>query len=187
MPLDPTYPAERNRDVLDDAGVSAVVTTSELATSLPEGDWATVRIDGPESEMTRDVALGDIPRIPADPAYLLYTSGSTGRPKGVVVSQENLRTSTAARLQAYGELGVRPGRFLLLPSLAFDSSVAGLFWALPMGDTLVIPTDDEARDPLALVRVIERERVTSLLCVPSLYAQILRFAEPDDSSQAWRR
>lgn len=189
VPLDPTYPAERNRDVLADAEVSAVVTTSDLATSLPEGDWVIVPIDALTPKPgapnpSPDLGEGD-QGCPGDPAYLLYTSGSTGRPKGVVVSQENLRVSTASRLQAYGELGVRPGRFLLLPSLAFDSSVAGLFWALssgsqPLGDALVIPTDDEARDPRALVRVIERDRVTSLLCVPSLYAQILRFAEGDD-------
>ncbi|MEL7061444.1 MAG: AMP-binding protein, partial [Acidobacteriota bacterium] len=77
-----------------------------------------------------------------------------------------------------GDLGVRPGRFLLLPSLAFDSSVAGLFWCQAVGDALVLPTDDAARDPRELASIIERDRVTTLLCVPSLYAQILRALPP---------
>jgi hypothetical protein len=103
-------------------------------------------------------------------AYILYTSGSTGRPKGVVVTHEHLRRSTQARLQVYG---TPPGRFLLLPSLAFDSSVAGIFWTLATGGTLVVPTDDEARDARRLAQLIADQQVTSLLCVPSLYAELL--------------
>ncbi|MDA8019274.1 MAG: amino acid adenylation domain-containing protein [Thermoanaerobaculia bacterium] len=178
VPLDPTYPMERNRAVLDDADVVAVVTKRELEDRLPDGPWRVVRMEDTASG-TGSVVEPDIRAD--DPAYLLYTSGSTGRPKGVVVSHENLRVSTASRLQVYEDLGVRPGRFLLLPSLAFDSSVAGLFWCQALGDSLVLPTDDEARDPRALVRVIERDRVTSLLCVPSLWAQVLRFAEGTDA------
>ncbi len=113
----------------------------------------------------------EIPELlPESPAYILYTSGSTGRPKGVVVTHDNLRASTVARLQVYDS---RPRRFLLLPSIAFDSSVAGLFWTLAVAGTLVIPRDDEARDPRRLVELIAEERVTDLLCVPSLYRQML--------------
>ncbi len=88
----------------------------------------------------------------------------------MVITHGNLRASTAARLQAYE---APPGKFLLLPSLAFDSSVAGLFWTLATGGTLVIPTDEEARDVRRLARIVAEEGVTSLLCVPSLYEQLL--------------
>ena len=104
------------------------------------------------------------------PAYILYTSGSTGRPKGVVVTHDNLRRSTQARLQFYV---APPGRFLLLSSVAFDSSVAGIFWTLATGGTLVIPTDEEISDARTLARLIDEAQVTTLLCIPSLYAQLL--------------
>ena len=169
VPLDPTYPESRNRTVLEDADVAAVLTTASRGDELWRGPWATIEVDRIDTDGARGAVL---PGPSADsPAYILYTSGSSGRPKGVVVTQANLRASTAARLQVYEK---PPRRFLLLPSIAFDSSVAGLFWTLAMGGCLVIPSDEEALDPRRLARLVARERVSSLLCVPSLYAQLLR-------------
>jgi amino acid adenylation domain-containing protein len=172
VPLDPEYPRARNRDVLQDADVAAVLTTSSLKRRMPERSWATIdvgELDGSGDEpLDFDAAPVDL--SPESPAYILYTSGSTGRPKGVVVTHHNLRASTAARLQYYG---VAPQRFLLVPSISFDSSVAGLFWTLAVGGALVIPTEQEARDPERLAELIAEQRVMSLLCVPSLYAQLL--------------
>jgi acyl-coenzyme A synthetase/AMP-(fatty) acid ligase/acyl carrier protein len=54
---------------------------------------------------------------------------------------------------------------LLLPSVAWDASVDDLFLPLVMGGKLVIPTDDEVTDPEALLRHVEKEKVTALLSV----------------------
>jgi amino acid adenylation domain-containing protein len=174
VPVDPAWPEARNRELLQDAEAAAVVTTRHLRERIPEGPWRTIVIDALDAgAAATDAAL---PPLAAEGhAYVLYTSGSTGRPKGVVITHDNLRLSTAARLQVYDE---RPERFLLLPSIAFDSSVAGLFWTLCTGSTLIVPTDDDARDVSRLVELIERERVTALLCVPSLYAHLLQRAAP---------
>jgi len=168
VPLDPAYPQTRNRAVLEDAKVAAILTTSDLCRRLPPGAWSILEID---DLATQDDNLS-LPEIaPQSSAYILYTSGSTGVPKGVVVTHGNLQRSTAARLQIYDQ---PPKRFLLVPSIAFDSSVAGLFWTLALAGTLVVPTDEQARDPRALARLVAKEGVTTLLCVPSLYAQMLR-------------
>ncbi len=169
VPMDPAYPQARNRSVLEDAEVAAVLTTMALRGRLPEGSWRPLTVDALADARS---PASDLPDLSPDlRAYILYTSGSTGRPKGVVISHDNLRLSTLARLQFY-EAG--PERFLLLPSIAFDSSVAGIFWTLAAGGTLVVPTDDEIRDARRLADLIEHERVTTMLCVPSLYAQLLR-------------
>ncbi len=169
VPLDPAYPAARNRDVLEDAEVSAVVTRQALLDRLPSGLPVV-----PADALAEGDRPWDLPEIaPEHPAYLLYTSGSTGRPKGVIIRHGNLRASNDARLLFYRELPTPRVRFLLLPSVAFDSSVAGIFWALATGGALVIPTGEQARDPRQLARLIVEKRVTTLLCVPSLYAHIL--------------
>ena len=74
---------------------------------------------------------------PHNPAYVIYTSGSTGQPKGVVVAHRHIAASNAARSSFYADLP-QP-RFLLLSSIAFDSSIAGVFSCLLDGGTLVLP------------------------------------------------
>lgn len=103
-------------------------------------------------------------------AYVIYTSGSTGKPKGVMVDHANLENSMAARREYYGEA---PYRALLLPSVAFDSSVAVIFPVLCQGGTLIIPSQRERRDPMALLNLIERHSVTEVLALPAIYQTML--------------
>ncbi|MEM6709988.1 MAG: AMP-binding protein, partial [Pseudomonadota bacterium] len=105
-------------------------------------------------------------------AYFLFTSGSTGTPKAVRVTQSNLAYSTAVRDQVFAP----PERFLLLSAPAFDSAMVGFCWPLATGNTLVVASDAERRDPAAIAALIARERVTHLLCIPSLYETVLEFA-----------
>ena len=175
VPLDSSYPEARTREVLEDAAVRAVLTSTDLAEALVAGPWIEISVDELplSSEPVADLASEESV-VGSSPAYVLYTSGSSGRPKGVVVTHDNLRASTHARSLVYD---TPPGRFLLVPSIAFDSSVAVIFWTLATGGTLVIPTFEETRDPRQLARVIRREGVTHLLCVPPLYQQMLRLAD----------
>lgn len=110
-----------------------------------------------------------------DLAYIIYTSGSTGEPKGVMVNHGNLAWSTAARHCYYDGA---PRRFLLLSPLFFDSSIAGIFWTLSGGGTLVLPEHGAESDPWALAELIQAHRVTHLLLLPALYAAVLDQADP---------
>jgi amino acid adenylation domain-containing protein len=176
LPVDPSYPAERRRFMLQDAGVRVVVTEetdlAELTATGIEQVPLTRRGKTTSSRAREEVGIG-----PEDLAYLIYTSGSTGIPKGVQVSHGNLRASNTARLAYYAE---QPTRYLLIPSLSFDSSVAGIFWTLSTGGTLVLPGEKEVRSAEALVAAIEGHRVTHLLCIPSLYRSLL---ETGDSTR----
>jgi len=55
----------------------------------------------------------------------------------------------------------------------FDSSVAGIYWTLSQGGTLVLPAEGEQADPAALAALIQRQQVSHLLALPSLYAHLL--------------
>ena len=167
VPLDPAYPAERLQLLLADAGASVVVTRRPDLFSEAEA----VAPDGPHGD-------GPVPAPPDldDLAYVIYTSGSTGRPKGVPVTHRNLAHSTQARLDHYPEA---VGRFLLLSSVAFDSSVAGLFWTLASGGALVLPAERQEQDVPALAALAERHGVTHTLCLPSLWRVVLDLARPE--------
>jgi amino acid adenylation domain-containing protein len=152
VPLDPGWPEKRVATIVAEAGATYVDPGALLA-------------GGKDGQARGEPTLDDL-------AYVLYTSGSSGQPKGVAVSHRNLAHSTGARPIVYRE---RVESFLLASPFAFDSSVAGLFWTLCEGGTLIIPPPDFLEDLLALAQTIATERVTHWLSVPSLYAALLRY------------
>ncbi len=191
VPLDPAYPEERNWSAMADSGARLLVTPpgdgSEeagralMSRSAGEDPPALVTIPDPaEAEGAED---GGADSAPGELAYVIYTSGSTGRPKGVAVSHGALAASTRARLDVYGE--EPPGRFLLLPSLAFDSSAAGLFWTLTTGGALVLVPEEEKADAGRLAELMRGAEVTHLLTLPSLWSEIVgELAQRDEAALA---
>ncbi|MFC7615014.1 AMP-binding protein [Actinokineospora soli] len=152
LPVDPGYPAERIRTMLDDARPLTVVD---------DPAWV-AGVDGPGTDPGRRP-------VPDQPAYVIYTSGSTGRPKGVVVTHRGLATFATAEIERFA---VRPGdRVLQFSSPSFDASVLELAMALPAGAALVVPDPG----PLLgdhLAEVFTANRVTHALVPPVALATL---------------
>jgi amino acid adenylation domain-containing protein len=169
LPLDPGQPTGRLRFMLTDTGAAVVLTTAALRDRFagPTGP-AILVVDGAASD--DPPAAGPVPVAPrpGNIAYVIYTSGSTGSAKAVLVEHEALARSTAARRQYYPD---PPGTFLLLSPVIFDSSVAGIFWTLCSGGTLLLPAGGRKLvDEIA--QAIARHQVTHIVAVPSLLAQL---------------
>ncbi|MEM9463903.1 MAG: AMP-binding protein [Actinomycetota bacterium] len=167
VPIDPEYPAERNRAIVDASAVTIAVTAEDGQADLPPSIRAVaIGRDVPTEARPFEARVVD----PSATAYVIHTSGSTGTPRGVAVDHHRLALSTAARGPVYGD---DPDDFLLVSSFAFDSSIAGLFWALSTGATVTLPTESEVHDVDALVDLLASGPTHTLL-VPSLYAAVLR-------------
>jgi amino acid adenylation domain-containing protein len=177
VPLDPDYPADRNEFFIRESRSSLVLTQSGVAASLPASDRCTLIVDA----LNETPAPVERPRFPnTNLAYVIFTSGSTGDPKGVAVSHRSLLSSTLARNEVY------PGTvesMLLLSALAFDSSVAGIFWTLSDGGTLHIASRASLRDPARIASIIDAERITHTQLLPSLFHLVL---EQDASLKSLR-
>lgn len=169
VPLDPAYPAERLRFMLENTQAPVLLAQQSLADTLPDTAARVLYLDTDEAEdeapSDRPVAVGS-----EHLAYVIYTSGSTGQPKGVQVTHRNLVHATMARSQFYSE---PPERFLLLSSFSFDSSVAGIFWPLCTGGTLVLPRPGQEQDLPRLGTLIAEQQVTHTLALPALYRLML--------------
>jgi amino acid adenylation domain-containing protein len=174
IPIDPAYPAQRVAFILDDTRSPIVVTQPHLVAQLGLSEDRSIVLDQGWSQITSESQ--DAPDVRIDPstlAYIIYTSGSTGIPKGVMVTHENLFYSNAARYWYYGE---KVRSYLLLSSFAFDSSVAGIFWTLTDGGTLVLAAPGDERDTDQIASLIARHKATHTLALPSLYRLILDYA-----------
>jgi len=166
VPLDPAYPRGRLEFILADAGISAVVTTRSLARDLPGSGARRVLIEElpPPAAVSAGPALGSPERL----AYAIYTSGSTGRPKGVMAHHRGVVNRV---LWAQGRYPVGAADTVLhKASASFDISVWEVFGPLAAGARLVLAGPGEEGDPAALVRRLERERVSLVHFVPSLLA-----------------
>lgn len=166
VPIDPATPPARRRALVDAAHLDVV-----LVDESTEGSFDGLRTIDIAGIGPSRAELGDMPTVDAA-AYVIFTSGSTGTPAGVEVSHANLAASMAARVGVYGMDA--PRRFLVTPSIGFDSSLVGLVWPLVSGGTVVLPDDDDVHDVDRLGDSIEELDVSHLLMVPSLYAALLQ-------------
>jgi amino acid adenylation domain-containing protein len=169
LPMDPGYPPERLRYLLEDSGARVLLTDTILRERLDEAASSGVRVvclDEKHDSIVRRPAWN--PRGgtgPGNLAYVIYTSGSTGRPKGVAVEHGSVAVyaSEMARLLELGE----GERFLQFASPGFDVVVEEVFPALVSGAAVVIG-GAELLEPAELARVAEATSV-SVMELPTAY------------------
>lgn len=177
VPIDATYPQERITWILENSQTPVLLTQQTLQSKLPAHSTRVICLDTDWEVITQQSSENPRTQVtPNDLAYIIYTSGSTGKPKGVQITHRNLVHSTSARINYYQE---PIGCFLLLSSFAFDSSVAGIFWTICTGGTLLLPQAGLQLEVAKLIELISQHRVSHLLSLPSLYALILQQAKPE--------
>ncbi|HEU0055001.1 MAG TPA: amino acid adenylation domain-containing protein, partial [Longimicrobium sp.] len=170
VPLDPAYPAERLRYMLDDSAPTVVLTRTSIAAAREElfigVDAEVLALDAPaweEQPATNPERAG---LAPGHLAYVIYTSGSTGKPKGVMVAHRNVAGLVAAQART---LGVdASSRVLQFASFSFDASVFEMVMALCGGASLHLPSDSDLLAGEALERVVERGRITHVTLPPAV-------------------
>ncbi|MDX3899212.1 MAG: LLM class flavin-dependent oxidoreductase [Sphingobium sp.] len=152
VPLDPAYPRDRLAHMIEDSGLTVVVTQSSLADAVPSSRAAILCMDDLRARLDALPATAfDGGAAPHDLAYVIYTSGSTGKPKGVMVEHRNVLNFFAGMDRTLEPEGV----WLAVTSLSFDISVLELCWPLTRGYHVVIATDREVRGDVP-ARVMDR-------------------------------
>lgn len=140
VPLDPTYPKDRVALMIEDSGLSILLTQKGIAPPTAGSDIKIVAIEEAASSVS-GVLPSPADVAPHNLAYVIYTSGSTGRPKGVMVEHRNVVNFFVGMDErvAMPEDGSQPV-WLAVTSLSFDISVLELFWTLTRGFSVVIHT-----------------------------------------------
>ena len=148
LPIDPSYPANRRRFMIEDSGVRLILTDRIEGEGEGEGEGES---EPTSPALVRTISLDDIAGLvaqqspatldipgptPRSLAYVLYTSGSSGHPKGVEIEHASAANHVRRAAESFE---LRKGdRLLQFASLSFDTSVQEIFGALTAGATLFL-------------------------------------------------
>ncbi|MCY1022991.1 amino acid adenylation domain-containing protein [Pyxidicoccus sp. MSG2] len=171
VPIDPSLPAQRVGWMLEEAGISVVLTQQKLADELAWRGEVLVCLDTEWAQVagqptTRPGWTGDARSL----AYVVFTSGSTGRPKGVMVRHGGLANMASAVALGHG---VGPeSRVLQFASQSFDASVAEVFSTLAAGACLCVAPKEELLPGGPLEETVKRLGVTVVTLTPSVLRQV---------------
>ena len=173
VPLNPSLTTPELTGLLEDAGVSLMLTTPEgseaLDPALLAGGCGLMVL-----EEWAPVPLVPAPRVaqlrPDAPAVIVYSSGTTGTPKGVTLSHDNVLSNVVSNAE---ECGDRPQDRVLLFMPLFHCYGLNVILSsgLQAGATLIL---ERRFDPERTPRTIARERVSMFFGVPTTFIVLLQ-------------
>ena len=172
VPLDPGYPAERSRMVLEGAEISVLITETALLKTLPAYGGNIVDLDADASAISsRNCNQPQANVTSSDLVYVIFTSGSTGRPKGVEVPHRGVVNylSWASKQLELSDSDV----FAALSSYAFDMSIPELYAPLMTGGTVLIISRDVAANPRELASVLSHNGASVMIATPTTWSMLL--------------
>ncbi|MDJ0842343.1 MAG: amino acid adenylation domain-containing protein, partial [Acidobacteriota bacterium] len=170
LPLDPAFPVERLRFMLEDSGAALLLADEGLADGIAPDN--TLVLDPAREWAEPAPAAEPMPSVSLDhPAYVIYTSGSTGTPKGVQVHHGALANFLASMATAPG-LDAEDA-LLAVTTLSFDISGLELFLPLVCGARVVLADREQAADGAALIRLIRDHEITVMQATPATWRLLL--------------
>ncbi|MGN8231421.1 non-ribosomal peptide synthetase, partial [Paenibacillus polymyxa] len=168
VPIDPTYPEERIRYMLDDSGAKLLLTQNHLVDKVAF-DGNVLVLNGAQSVYHEDASNLESLSGPNDLAYVIYTSGTTGQPKGVMVEHRNVvrlvKNTNYAQLDA-------DTRILQTGAIVFDASTFEIWGALLNGGQLVLVSQDVILDAPKLKEAVRSHGITTMFLTTPLFNQL---------------
>ncbi|MHC9537883.1 MAG: amino acid adenylation domain-containing protein [Vulcanimicrobiota bacterium] len=173
VPLDPDYPRERLDFMLEDTGLSVIITSEALFEALPflaDNGRSVIVIDRDFRPTDKRLFQPlEVRTSPDSCAYVIYTSGSTGTPKGVMIDHR----SVVRLVKSQNYLRIRPEDVVAHASnICFDAATFEVWGALLNGARLEVITKDTMLSPMCLKQAFREGGVTICFFTTALF-QIL--------------
>ncbi|MEW4149998.1 amino acid adenylation domain-containing protein [Bacillus thuringiensis] len=175
VPVDPAYPEERVKYMIEDSQAQAIITRERYRSLIEKPTIEIIDIMEVNRQSTEPVDC----KISADDlAYMIYTSGSTGKPKGTLLQHRGV---ISLILQHQAVLGLSSADTCLqFSSYSFDASVEDTLPALLTGARLHMLTEEERTSPEAFIDVSERVKASKCTIPTASFQQFVYFLSEEN-------
>lgn len=174
LPIDPEYPEERIKMMLEDSGAILILTNMTLLNEI--NDVKTGSIDKWYQTVVEQHTPLSIEIMPNDIAYLIYTSGSTGKPKGVMIEHQSI-VNLIEGITQYIEFS-EGKKILALTTISFDIFLIEALLPLTTGTTIIIADENVQKNPKLIADIISTEHIDMLQMTPSMMQLLINY-NPD--------
>jgi polyketide synthase PksJ len=172
LPIDPGYPAERIRYILEDSATPILLTQKAGALVLFAGE--TLNLEDPVLYQGETANPSKV-NSSNDLAYVIYTSGSTGKPKGTMIEHYSVVNRIHWMQKQYPI--TKDDAILQKTPYTFDVSVWELFWWSMVGARLCLLIPGGEKDPQAIITAVTKHQITTMHFVPSMLNIFLEYLE----------
>jgi amino acid adenylation domain-containing protein len=145
VPLDPSYPVHRLKEIIRQTGANFCLSSrkhEKLLSNLVEN----VIVVDSSLEKNSHASYCNVSQDPSQAAYIIFTSGSTGIPKGVIVEHQAFCTSATVFNERIGINSL--SRVLQFTSYSFDVSLAEILGTLLAGGCVCVPIETDRENDL---------------------------------------
>ncbi|MCL1884999.1 MAG: amino acid adenylation domain-containing protein [Defluviitaleaceae bacterium] len=168
MPIDPSFPKERNLFMLGDAKCKIVLT---LGVDASDFDMDTISLDGDLAKQTENLRNVNTSN---DLCYCIFTSGSTGRPKGTLLHHKGIINLVYWEKNSSGM--ILPDKVALTTTVTFDVFTQEVMTALLLGKTAFLSVGTAKTNINVFVDFIRDNKIELLFSTPSFF-DIVTFEE----------
>jgi amino acid adenylation domain-containing protein/thioester reductase-like protein/non-ribosomal peptide synthase protein (TIGR01720 family) len=163
LPIDPGYPSDRIKYMLEDSCTGILLTQKQLKDSCVH-ECESIDMEDTSIYEGDDDNPANV-NSPNDLAYVIYTSGSTGKPKGVMIEHGGLANLTTFYRQTCQMS--EQDKMLQFASYSFDASVWEMFTSLLSGSTLYMVSRDTIDNFIEFGNYINNNGITITLLPPT--------------------
>lgn len=176
VPLDLSYPPERLRFMIENAGLKIILaeqpSNAELIGEKASLQWIDLKAERQEVR-TEDGCNLQCVVSNSHTAYVMYTSGSTGKPKGIAIQHNNI-------VKLVKEIGYTnfnaTSRVAQIANASFDAATFEIWGALLNGSCLIGVDKKTALNPVKMASKIKDAGINTIFFTTALFNQIAREA-----------
>lgn len=180
LPIDPDYPEDRIRYMLEQSQAAMILTANKhmhkAESGLTSGSTKWVEVQDVFMQTSYPDHNLLIPYDPEQLIYILYTSGSTGNPKGVMVKSHAFVNLLYWFMKEFHIQ--QTDNTLFIAPISFDLAQKNIFATLIAGGCLVV-FEPGIYDYNRMSEQINRHKISLVNCAPSAFYPLIEFNEQD--------